>query len=179
MPSEAERAPRAESISVLLEVVKRIFDDERLRGAALSTKATSFAGFSGTILSIVAAFGRETFKVDLGNVGNPTVRVLFVVSVIALAIAVTLAIGGVLRPQPRLLVGSEEIIAFAHPPWTHTDPVDIEGEMLASLGLALEEERSLNDRKAAFTHRAAVALLIGLLAVAAQALVFALDELVY
>lgn len=55
MPSEAERAPRAESISVLLEVVKQIFDDERVRGTALSTKATSLAGFSGVILSIVVA----------------------------------------------------------------------------------------------------------------------------
>jgi hypothetical protein len=179
MPSEVERAPRAESINVLLEMVQRIVDDERVRGAVLESKATTFAGFSGTILSIVAALGREIFKADLGIVGNPTVRVLFVVSIVALATAVTLAIGGVLRTQLRLLVSSEQVIAFASPPWIYTDAVDIERDMLTSLGLTLDKERRLNDRRARLTNRAALALLVGLLTVAAQALVFSLDELVY
>lgn len=179
MPSEIERAPRAEPISALLEVVKWIFDDERARGAALSTKATTFAGFSGTILSIVAVLGREIFKADLGNVGDPTVRVLFAVSVVALTTAVTLAIRGVLQTKRRLMVDSEEVIAFASPPWIYADAVEIERKMLASLGVALAEERRLNDSKARFVDRAAQALLIGLLTVAAQALVFAIDQLVY
>jgi hypothetical protein len=154
--------------------VERIFDDERSRGGVLSTKAATLAGFSGTILSLVSGLGRDIFKMDHGSVRNVSVHVLFVVSVTALAAAVVFAIFGVLRTQVRLLVDSDQIIAFAGPPWTSADPVDIEGNMLASLGLALKEERRLNDRKARFTDRAALALLTGLLAVASQALFLAL-----
>ena len=46
--------------------------------------------------------------------------------------------------------------------------------MLASLGRALAEERKLNDQRARFTDRAAVALLTGLLAVAVQAVLLAI-----
>ena len=93
MQGGAEDAPRAESISALLAITQRIFDDERHRGATLSTKASTLAGFSGTILAVVAALGRQIVESNLGAVGDPTVRALFVLSVGALAAAVTFAIG--------------------------------------------------------------------------------------
>ncbi len=117
----------------------------------------------------MAAFGREIFKVDLGSVGDPAVRVLFVASVVSLTAAVPFAIVGVLRTQPRLLVDTDQIVAFAKPPWIDADATVIEGKMLASLGQGLAAERKLNDRKAGFTDRAALALLIGLLTVPRRA----------
>jgi len=51
--------------------------------------------------------------------------------------------------------------------------------MLASLGQQLKAERRSNDRKARLADHAARALLVGLLAVAAQTIVFAVDELAY
>lgn len=160
-------------------MAQRVFDDERGRGAALSAKATTLAGFSGTILAVVAALGRETLTSHLGAVGDPSVRVLFVVSILALTTAVTLAILGVLRTRVRLLIDSDQIIAFASEPWIDTDAADIDGNMLASIGQALREERKLNDHKARITDRSAVALLVGLLCVAAQAVLLGVDDLVH
>jgi hypothetical protein len=156
-----------------------VVDDERARGASLTTKSSTLAGFSGTILAVVAVLGRELFRLDLGSFGDPLVRVLLIVSVVALAAAATLAIGGVLHTQPRPLVDAEQVIEFNGPPWLSTDPRDINGNMLASLGQALKEERHANDLKATRTDRAAYALLIGLLAVATQAVILAVDELAY
>ena len=48
--------------------------------------------------AVVATLGREAFKLDLGTVGTPAVRVA------ALAAAATLAVGGALRAQARELV---------------------------------------------------------------------------
>jgi hypothetical protein len=101
----------------------------------------------------------------------------FSVSVVALASAATLAIGGVLRPQTRLAIRTEQVQQFAAPPWVSADPVQIKGNMLASLAQSLEKERLLNDGKARLADRAACALLVGLLALAGQALVLGLHEL--
>src|SRR5687767_12724428 len=120
-----EEEPREESVGALLEITERIIDDERARGANLTSKTSTLAGFSGTILSVVAVFGRELFRLDLGGVGEPVVRMLFLVSVVALATAATLAIGGVLRPQTRLAIRTEQVQRFAGPPWVSATPVEI------------------------------------------------------
>jgi len=171
--------PKEKSITALLEIVERIVEDEQARGASLTSKTTTLAGFSGTILSVVAVLGRELFKLDLGAAGDPAVRVLFVISVVALATAATHAIGGVLRPQPRQFVAIEQVQELAAPPWISMDPTEIKGNMLTTLGTSLESQRSLNDSRARLADHAAGALLVGLLALAAQALVLAVDELAY
>jgi hypothetical protein len=165
--------PRVESVAALLAITGRIFDDERTRSATLTAKASTLAGFSGTILALVSVLGRDAFKLDLGSVGDPSLRGLFIVSVLALVSAAAFAISGVLRTQQHLWISTDEVISFAAPRWTCADPVDVEGNMVASLGLALKEERRVNDRKARRTDLAALALLVGLLAVGAQALIFA------
>ena len=174
-----EEQPREDSAAALRAIAERVVDDERARGLNLTTKSSTLAGFSGTILAIVTVLGRELFRLDLGNVGDPLVRLLLIVSVLALAAAATFAIGGVLRTQPRLLLDADQIVEFAGPRWLAAAPREINGNMLVSLGRGLKEERRLNDRKARRADHAARALLVGLFAVAAQAVVLAVDELVY
>jgi hypothetical protein len=172
------RQDAGEAVSAaLLAIVERVADDERARAQTLSGKASTLAGFSGTILSLVAALGRELFKLDLGSVGDVAVRALFPLSVVALAAAVTFAIAGVLRPQPRLLISAEQIGEFTTQRWMRATVTEIHGNMIKSLGGMVAQERATNDAKARLTAFAAAALLVGLLAVAAQALVLAAGEL--
>ena len=172
-----EGAPRAESVEALLSLTQRVADEERARTAALTTKTSTLAGFSGTILAIVLALGRDLFARPLGDPAAALVPILFVVSVLALATAGTLAIRGVLRTQQRLTIDADQLRAFAAPPWTSTDPIEINGNALASLARAIGHDRALNDRKARLADMAALALLVGLLAVAGQALCLGLTEM--
>jgi hypothetical protein len=170
----ASSEPNPEAIAALLTTVERVVDDERSRGAALTSKATTLAGFSGTILSIVSVLGRDALKLDVGSIERVAIAGLFTVGVIALASASTLAIWGVLRTKIRLLIDTEQVLAFAKPPWIYVNAIEIEGNRLASLGQALTEERRVNDRKAEMADRASLALLIGVLALASQAIIVAL-----
>lgn len=172
-------APHPDSVEALVSVVERLADDERARTQALTARASTLAGFAGTILAIVAALGREAFKLDLGNVGDPFMRVLFLVSVVALASSATLAIGGVLRARRRTLVGIEAVRQFANSGWVTKEAAAIKHDWLVSLGDTLAQDRANNDRRAQLGEAAAVALLVGLLAVAGQALVLGLDALLY
>jgi len=168
---------KEETVAELLESVRGILDDERARGRSLDTKTSTLAGFSGAILAVVATLGRELFKLNLGAVGNTAVEVLFLASVLALAAAVMMFVGGILRPQPRLAIATEQIRAFARPPLIFEEKLKIQGNMLATLGEALARERQINDRKARLSTYAGGALLVGVAGVGAQALVLALHEL--
>jgi hypothetical protein len=170
------KAPEPESTDVLVAIVERLVDDERSRGATLTTRASTLAGFSGTILAVVATLGREAFKLELGSVGDPALRVMFVASVVALATAASLAVG-VLRAQTRELVNVAVVRAFAGQPWIRKEPARIQQDWLASLGMTLERDRSNNDRRAKAGEAAGIVLLVGILCVAGQALVLGIDEL--
>jgi hypothetical protein len=171
--------PNPESADALVAIAERLFDDERSRGETLTTRASTLAGFSGTILALVATLGREMFKLDLGAVGNPVVRVLFLLSVGALVAAATLAVGGALRARARELLAVADVRDFPNPPWITAEPVEIKRKWLASLATTLEQDRSNNDRRAKLGQAAGVALLIGLIAVAGQAVALGVDELIF
>jgi hypothetical protein len=168
-----------QSVEALVAVVERLVDDERARSGTLTARASTLAGFSGTILAVVATLGREAFTLDLGRVGEPVVRVLFLVSIVALAAAATLAVGGVLRARDRRLVDAETVQAFAEAPWVTKEPASIKRDWLVSQGKTLRQDRANNDRRARLGEAAAIALLVGLLAVAGQAVVLGVDELLY
>src|SRR3954451_20502162 len=105
--AEERHVPRVDSLDALLDVVVRVVDDARSRGATITARASTLAGFSGTILAIIAALGRELPRLDVGTVGQPVTQSLFLVSIVALAAAATLALGGALRTQSRILVSAD------------------------------------------------------------------------
>lgn len=157
--------PNPEAVDELLKTVERFVADERLRGQGLDTKTSTLAGFSGTILALTATLGGQLFQSDLGH-AEILFRALFIASVVALALAAGLAVGGVLRPQPRLAVDIEDIEAFARFPMLAAARLDVQGQMLVTAIRALEAERVTNDRKALVTRYAALALVAGFVLVA-------------
>jgi hypothetical protein len=171
--------PREETVEALLAIVQAVMADERSRGQAIVTKTSTLAGFSGTILALVAVLGRESFKLDLGDVGDPLLGCFFLVSVLTLAAAAALAVGGVLRPMQRHVVETAQVREFGDSRWLAAPKVEVQGNMVVSLGDTLERERQLNDARARLATAATLALLVGLVAVAAQALTLGIDALVY
>jgi hypothetical protein len=159
-----------ESVSELFGIVQRLLEDERSPGQTLETKTSTLAGFTGAILALTAGFGRDLLRLDLGRVGDVVFAVVFAVAVAALAAGAILAVFGVLRPQERLAISRAEIRHFSQFPLIATAPMEIQGRMINTLVVAFERERQVNDRKARLTQLAALALVIGLLSVACEAL---------
>ena len=149
-------------------------EDERARGRNLEAKTSSLAGFTGAILALTAGLGRDLFKLDLGNIGDTVFRGFFLVAVLALATSAVIAVLGVLRPQERLGIKRSQLRQFAKFPLLATPPVEIQGNMIATLVEAFDSERRVNDQKAKLTYYAAVGLGVGLLAVTGEAVTIAL-----
>jgi hypothetical protein len=171
------------TVATVDEIVSRLMDDERARGQGLESKTSTLAGFTGAILALTAGGGRELLKLELGPVGDVSVRILYLVSIAALATAAALYIVGVLRPQAKLTVELDQIRELTTRPPEDVSSMELKGRMVGALvgkdgqEGALERERRLNDRKAKYIQFAGVALLIGLVTVAGQALVLGTHKL--
>lgn len=158
-----------------MSIAQRVNDDERARTTALTTRAATIAGFDGTILAVLTALGGQELKLRFGSVGDPLVRSLFLLSALALATSATLAVGGVLHGRRRKLISVAAVQRFADREWVTKDAAAIGHEWLVNLGETLARDRTNNDRRAQLGKAAAIALLVGLLAVAGQAVVLGVD----
>lgn len=166
-----------EAVEAALAVGVRLYEEERQRGQNLASKTSTLAGFSGAILALVAQFGRELFDVDLGAVGDVLAPVLFLVSIVALALAGALSLYGALRPRERWVIDAAEVKMLATPTWLKMGKPAIQGALLTSLGEAFEHERAINDLRARYARYASAALLLGIVAAAGLAVVPGLREL--
>jgi hypothetical protein len=169
-----ETRPDDATVAELLAMVRGMLDDERTRGQGLDAKSATLAGFTGTILALTTTLGAVLLDLDLGAVGSAVFQCLYVVSVVALGVASLVALVGVLRPQPRLALAMDEIRRFSEFPLIATPTVEVQGTMMNTLIEALAHERALNERKARLTRVAAVALAVGFVSVAAQAVTLGL-----
>jgi hypothetical protein len=160
-----------------LAVTARLYEEERSRGQSLAATSSTLAGFSGAILALVAQFGRELFKLDLGTLGDSLAPVLFLVSIAALAAAGALALYGALRPRERFVIEPTEVRALATTRWLSRGKLAIEGALLTSLGEALEHDRKTNDLRARYAGYASAALLVGIVATASLAAILGFREL--
>jgi hypothetical protein len=166
-----------EAVEAALAVAVRLYEEERQRGQNLASKTATLAGFSGAILALVAQFGREVLKLDLGAAGDVLAPILFLVSVAALAAAGALALYGALRPRERMVIDTDEFKNLATVTWLKMGKPAIQGALLTSLGEAFEHDRRLNDLRARYASQAAAALLVGILGTAGLAAIVGLREL--
>ena len=146
--------PVPETVSELLGITRDLLGDERARGQMLDAKTSTLAGFTGTILAITASLGKDIFDTDLGAVERPLLRVLFVLTIGALAVSALLSVAGVLRPQARLAIDRSELERFGEFPLIATPKMQVEGQLLNATIDAVLHERSLNERKGRLTRRA-------------------------
>jgi hypothetical protein len=170
----SDQEPSPDAVAELLAMLQRILDDERARGQGLDAKTSTLAGFSGAILALTGTLGPQLFEEPLGAVAEPLVRVLYVLTVAALAVGAVLAVAGVLRPQERLGIATEELERFGQFPLIAAPRIEIQGRMINTMVEALVHERRLNDRKARLTRYTGLFLAIGFAGVAAEALTLGL-----
>jgi hypothetical protein len=163
--------PIPETVAELLRTVRDLLLDERARGQTLDAKTSTLAGFTGTILALTASLGNGLFATDLGAIGQPVLRVLYVLTVGALAISALLSVAGVLRPQARLAIDRSELERFGEFPLIATPKMEVEGRLLNTTVDALLHERALNDRKGKMTRHAGLTLALGFAGVGLQAIV--------
>lgn len=170
----AEQEPSPEAVAELLGIVQGLLDDERARGQGLDAKTSTLAGFSGAILALTATLGPQILQQTSGAFAEALVRVLYVLTVAALAAGAVLAVAGVLRPQQRLAIATQELERFGQFPVIAAPRIEIQGRMINTVVEALVHERGLNDRKARLSRYTGAALAAGFGGVAAQALVLGL-----
>ena len=173
----SETALDPEAVEAALAVGIRLYEEERQRGQNLASKTATLAGFSGAILALVAQFGRELFNLDLGSVGDVLAPILFLVSIVALALAAALSLYGALRPRERWVIETAEVKMLATPAWLKMGKPAIQGALLTSLGEAFEHDRAINDLRARYTRYASAALLAGIVSAAGLAVVLGVREL--
>lgn len=173
-----DQTPNPRSVEVLQGAAEGLIEDERQRGRALDTKTAQLATFSGTILTLDVALGTLALRSDLGCVADVVLPVCFLIAASGLVVSAGFAIAGVLIPQGYLSIDRDEIKGFARYPLLSTDVTVIRGRLLTSItDYQLPQERDRNDSKAGWTKRAAMALLVGLIGIAGQAITIGLDQL--
>jgi hypothetical protein len=163
--------PIPETVAELLRAARDLLLDERARGQTLDAKTSTLAGFTGTILALTASLGHGLFAMDLGAVGQPVIRALYVLTVAALAISALLSVAGVLRPQARLAIAGSELERFGAFPLIATPKMEVEGRLLNATVEAVLHERQVNDRKGRMTRHAGLTLALGFTGVGLQAIV--------
>ncbi|HEX2126163.1 MAG TPA: hypothetical protein VHF45_06355 [Thermoleophilaceae bacterium] len=172
-----EPAVEPEAVDAALAVAVRIYEEERQRGQNLASKTATLAGFSGAILALVAQFGRELLRLDLGPAGDVLAPIVFLVSIAALAVAGALSLYGALRPRDRYVIDAAEVKRLATPEWLRLGKPAIEGALLTSLGEAFEYDRRINDLRARYLRHAGLALLVGIVTSAGLAAILGVREL--
>lgn len=171
--------PNAAAVEVLLGAAADLIADERERGRALDTKTAQLATFSGTILTLDVALGTFALRSHhLGSVAEVLLPLFFLLAAAGLVLSAGFAVVGVLMPQMFLSIDRKAVMGFARYPLLSTDQTTIRAKLLTSItDVQLPRERQRNDDKARWTRRAAIALLFGLIGIAAQAATIGIEQL--
>lgn len=156
--------PNPETVEALLDTTWHIVTRESDRTDALDRKASTLATFASLLTSLTATLGVRF----LDQSAAVWALALFCAGLAALVLCVGLAVYALL-PTEHLTLGADYLERF--PTWSEVvkAPIQVRGETMRGLIAAIARERSINDGKAGIVRRAFLALLAGLLLIAAEA----------
>ena len=129
-------------------------------------------GFSGTILALTTAIGRDAFALSLKPWLHDAYVALYVSSAVLLTTAAVAALS-VLLPKSFFTIAMSEVERYPFQPFVTMDKVMVQGRVMRGLIAALKQERLVNSKKAFRTQAALIALAAGILCVLGQALIVA------
>jgi hypothetical protein len=175
--STASLQPQPETVDALLAAAVRVVEDERLRGGMADTKAGQLVGFTGVILAIDASLGRDVFDHGISGAYSDVFVAFFVVSLLALVVAVYVAIRGLLRPQETLAFRRADVQRLADDDLVLAESVEIKRVLIRTYGEELISEEQRNNRKLDVVNRAGLLLLVGVFALAAEGGTLAVEHL--
>jgi hypothetical protein len=173
-PDQRLDDPRA--VKVLLPIARDILNEERARARHLDQKGGALAGFTAISISLEAGLAPTAYDGKLLDCQSEIVfTAMFVLAIASLLAAAGLAILGVLSPKDQWGVTDEQIDAYSDRPKVITPPDDLRMAELRTLTEIAKRDRQTVDGKADFLKYASLALGLGVLGIAGQALTIALS----
>jgi hypothetical protein len=135
-----------QTVSVLLDSVRSLLSEQEDRANSLSVRAGGITGFAGIILTLtgVAAKSGHTLEGSLRG----AVAAMSVGALVFLALAVVVAVFGVLVPSSAVSISTAEGRAVCNLGVHHPAAGDGSGEIMRGLIASLSDERAQNQAKA-------------------------------
>jgi hypothetical protein len=176
--SVAPFEPQPETVDALLSATVRVIGDERARGERADTKAGQLVGFTGVILAVEASLGSGVFEHGISGAYSYAFVGLFTVSLLALVAAAYVAIRGLLSPQKTLAFRRADIQWLADGDLVLAEAVEVKRMLIRTYGEELVSEEERNNRKLGVVSRAGLLLMIGVVALAGEGGILAVEHLV-
>lgn len=162
------------TVEALLDIVWKLFDDERDRDGSIMLRGVATAGFAGVLIGVTATTAKEALRPDLPNPWRWVALGLFSGAILTLVGVVVYTVLRVLLPRDRPMLGvaeAERYTTFA----AVVRPAHVEqGRAMNGLVTALAEARSRNNARATALQRAYVSLVGALVLTSALALMLGL-----
>jgi hypothetical protein len=103
--------PNPAAIAWYLEESQRLLEDQQRRAESLRTRGGQIAGFAAAVLALIGGSAATMLEAAAGSVRVVIGTTLFL-AMLCLAAAVAVAIWGVMRPQPYVALGADEITVY-------------------------------------------------------------------
>jgi hypothetical protein len=173
----AASTPNEKTVSILLDGVRRMLDDENQRGESLNSRAAAVSGFLGIVIAVSGTVEGTTF--GSGGGYHAVAACLAGAALIALLISVGLIGWGVLLPTAAEAVAIADVEKFPTYRFITRDPTMTSGYLLRGDIGVLKRERDRNNRKARWLRYGYVAMATGLLFVSSAGIVLTIDAVVH
>jgi hypothetical protein len=141
------------------------------------TKAGQLVGFTGVILAVEASLGSSVFDHGISGGYSYAFVGLFAVSLLALAAVACIGIRGLLSPQETLAFRREYVQELADGDLVLAESVEIKRTLIRTYGRELASEETHNNRKLNVIGRAGVLLLVGVVVLAGEGGILAIEHL--
>jgi hypothetical protein len=104
--------PNPEAIAWYVEEAQRLLEDQQRRAESLRSRGGQIAGFGAAVLALISGNAEIMLGAASGS-AHTAIGLTFLVAVIFLAVATVIAVWGVIKPQPFVVVAADEIALYA------------------------------------------------------------------
>jgi hypothetical protein len=161
-PAGESRRPNPEAIAWYVGEAQRLLEDQQRRAESLRTRGGQVAGFGAAVLALIGG-NVSGLLGPLDGAARTVAGIGLVVGSLLLAIAVTAAAWGALRPRVFIEISAEEIFRFASKRFlVEPDLWRVQVRSIHSLGRATRSVQEAADSAAAAIAWALLAFLAGL-----------------
>lgn len=150
--------------------MREVSAEPRARARHLDTKTGALAGFCATVLTLNVTLGQGLLNAKLGSGAHSAIRIEFLLASLLVGLAALVAVGGVLRPMGHDDLTEEQIDAYSDRPKVITAPADLRMTWLRTVTDVTISDRKAGGAKSFWSTIAVIPLVLGLLAVAGEAL---------
>jgi hypothetical protein len=166
----AERFGNDDSVQQRLAIMHEVQAEQRARARHLDTKTGTLAGFCATVLTLNVTLGQPLLTAKLAPGAHSAIRILFLVASLLLGLAALIAVAGVLRPMGHDDLTKEQIDQYSDRPKVTTPPEQLRMTWLRTVTEVTMSDKAAGAAKAFWSTAAVIPLVLGLIAVAGEAL---------